>query len=135
MGKVISYGNRNAALKERKVSPVAPISIPELGQGPQPEWLGKKVLAALGVRTPAGELARSADAAVSIADRIGYPVAMKAQAAQLAHKTEAGGVALGVADERGRSQNLGGAARQRGTRAAGPAARWRPGGSHVATRA
>ena len=98
MGKVISYGNRNAALKERKVSPIAPVSIPELGPGPQPEWLGKKVLAALGVRTPAGELARSADAAVSIADRIGYAVAMKAQAAQLAHKTEAGGVALGVAD-------------------------------------
>src|SRR5207302_5949321 len=75
-----------------------PVSVPQLGQGPQSEWLGKQVLAALGVRVPAGELARSADAAVAIADRIGYPVAMKAQAAQLAHKTEAGGVALNVAD-------------------------------------
>ena len=56
------------------------------------------MLAALGVRIPTGELARSVDAALSIADRIGYPVAMKAQAAQLAHKTEAGGVVLGVAD-------------------------------------
>jgi len=99
MGKVIGYGNRNAALSERKVAPVAPVSIPALGSGPQPEWLGKQVLTALGVRTPAGELARSADAAVAIADRIGYPVAMKAQAAQLAHKTEADGVALGVADD------------------------------------
>ena len=98
MGKVIGYGNHNSALKERKVAPVAAISIPQLGQGPQPEWLGKKVLAAFGVRIPTGELARCADAAVAIADRIGYPVAMKAQAAHLAHKTEAGGVALGVAD-------------------------------------
>jgi acyl-CoA synthetase (NDP forming) len=98
MGKAIAYGNRNSALKERKVVPDTPVSIPAIGQGPQPEWLGKKVLAALGVRTPAGELARNADAAVAIADRIGYPVAMKAQAAQLAHKTEAGGVVLGVAD-------------------------------------
>ena len=86
------------------------------------------MLATLGVRTPAGELARSADAAVAIADRIGYPVAMKAQAAQLAHKTEAGGVGLGVADVRP-SQDLGGVARQRRTRTAGPEARRRSGRS------
>jgi acyl-CoA synthetase (NDP forming) len=98
MGKVIGYGNRNSELAERKVTPLGSVSIPELGQGAQPEWLGKKVLAALGIRVPAGELARNAEAAVGIADRIGYPVAMKAQAARLAHKTEAGGVVLGVAD-------------------------------------
>jgi acyl-CoA synthetase (NDP forming) len=98
MGKVIGYGNRNSALLERKVTAVGSVSIPELGQGAQPEWLGKKVLAALGMRVPAGELARSAEAAVGIANRVGYPVAMKAQAAKLAHKTEAGGVVLGVAD-------------------------------------
>jgi acetate---CoA ligase (ADP-forming) len=50
------------------------------------------------MRIPAGELARSVDAAIGIANRVGYPVAMKAQAGKLAHKTEAGGVALGVAD-------------------------------------
>jgi acetate---CoA ligase (ADP-forming) len=98
MGKVIDYGNRNSALAQRKATPVGSISIPELGHGTQPEWLGKKVLAALGLRIPAGDLARSAEAAVGIADRIGYPVAMKAQAAKLAHKTEAGGVVLSVAD-------------------------------------
>ena len=35
------------------------------------------------------------------AARIGYPVAMKAQAGTLAHKTEAGAVMLNVADEAG----------------------------------
>jgi acyl-CoA synthetase (NDP forming) len=30
---------------------------------------------------------------------VGYPVAVKAQAAALSHKTESGGVVLGVADE------------------------------------
>jgi acetate---CoA ligase (ADP-forming) len=98
MGKVIGYGNRNSALAERKAVPVAAVSIPELGKGPQPEWLGKKVLAALGLRVPAGGLARSAEEAVGIADRIGYPVVMKAQAAKLTHKTEAGGVILRLAD-------------------------------------
>jgi acetate---CoA ligase (ADP-forming) len=98
MGKVIGYGNRNSALAVRAAAPVAAVAIPELGAGAQPEWLGKKVLAALGIATPAGELARSVDAAVAIADRTGYPVAMKAQAAKLEHKTEAGGVLLGIAD-------------------------------------
>ena len=37
--------------------------------------------------------------AKQIASRIGYPVALKAQAAALAHKSDAGGVALNITDE------------------------------------
>jgi len=96
MGKVIGYGNRNSALAARTPLPAAPVAIPGLGAGAQPEWLGKKALAALGIATPAGELARNVDAAVAVANRVGYPVAMKAQAAKLEHKTEAGGVMLGL---------------------------------------
>jgi acyl-CoA synthetase (NDP forming) len=73
--------------------------LPKLGKGAQPEWLGKKVLAAAGVRIPDGALARSADEAAALAKKIGYPVALKAQAAALSHKTEAGAVALNIADE------------------------------------
>jgi acetate---CoA ligase (ADP-forming) len=98
MGEAIGYGKRNSALAARKPVPTPQVSIPKLGSGPQPEWLGKKVLAGLGVTVPAGELARSAEEAVTVAQRIGFPVAMKAQAAELLHKTEAGAVALGVAD-------------------------------------
>lgn len=76
-------------------------NLPMLGAGTQPEWLGKKVLAAAGMPIPPGDLARTADDAVAIAKKIGFPVAMKAQAANLAHKTEAGGVILNVADEAG----------------------------------
>ncbi len=57
------------------------------------------MLAAAGIRVPAGELARTADDAAAIAERAGYPVALKAQAAALTHKTEAGGVMLNLADE------------------------------------
>jgi acyl-CoA synthetase (NDP forming) len=74
--------------------------LPKLGKGPQPEWLGKKVLAAVGIRVPQGELARTADEAVAVAKRIGYPAALKAQAAALSHKTEAGGVMLNIADDK-----------------------------------
>ncbi|MBV9968497.1 MAG: acetate--CoA ligase family protein [Xanthobacteraceae bacterium] len=74
-------------------------SSPKLGGGPQPEWLSKKVLAAAGIRVPRGDLARTPDEAVAIAARAGYPVALKAQAARLSHKTEAGGVMLDLGDE------------------------------------
>jgi acyl-CoA synthetase (NDP forming) len=75
-------------------------ALPPLGDGTQPEWLCKKALAAAGIRVPMGELARTPDEAAAIAQRIGYPVALKAQAAKLSHKTEAGGVMLNLADEK-----------------------------------
>lgn len=97
---VTAYGRRLAKL--RSAGPTAPLAgLPALGTGPQPEWIGKQVLAAAGVRVPSGALARTAEEAVGIAARIGYPVAVKAQATALSHKTEAGGVILGVADESG----------------------------------
>jgi len=60
--------------------------------------LCKTLLAAIGIATPHGALAKSSDEAERIAAEIGYPVAMKAQAAALAHKTEAGAVRLNLAD-------------------------------------
>jgi succinyl-CoA synthetase beta subunit len=80
--------------------PQKPIhGLPKLGKGAQPEWLSKKVLAAAGVQVPDGDLARTADEAVAVARRVGYPVVLKAQAAALSHKTEAGGVILNLANE------------------------------------
>ncbi|MEV4241361.1 acetate--CoA ligase family protein [Nocardia sp. NPDC049737] len=76
--------------------PVGPI---DLGSGTQPEWRGKRILAEIGVPVPEGALATSVDEAVDIAAKIGYPVAAKVQAAAVYHKTEAGGLALGIADE------------------------------------
>lgn len=73
--------------------------LPSLGRGTQPEWLGKQVLAKMGIAVPEGGLAKSADDAVAIASRIGFPVVIKAQAASLAHKSEVGGVLLNITDE------------------------------------
>jgi acyl-CoA synthetase (NDP forming) len=92
------YGRSLA--RTRVTSTPAPFAgLPKLGKGPQPEWLGKKVFAAAGIRVPDGDLARSANEAALVAKRIGYPVALKAQAASLSHKTEAGGVVLNLAEE------------------------------------
>ena len=88
-----------ACAAPRQLQSGAVSGLPAMGKGPQPEWLGKKVFAAAGIRVPEGGLAKSVDEAVATAKRIGYPVVVKAQAADLLHKTEAGGVILNVKDE------------------------------------
>jgi acyl-CoA synthetase (NDP forming) len=91
------YGRSLA--RSRAANPAPFPGMPKLGKGAQPEWLGKKILASAGIRVPDGELARTPDEAAAVAKRLGYPVALKAQAAALSHKTEAGGVALNLSDE------------------------------------
>lgn len=61
-----------------------------------PEYRAKRILAPLGVPFARGELATGLDAALAIAGRIGYPVALKAQSAELSHKSDVGGVILGI---------------------------------------
>ncbi|MEU6117061.1 acetate--CoA ligase family protein [Streptomyces sp. NPDC047117] len=58
---------------------------------------GKRITDAYAIPTPAEELATTADEAVALADRIGFPVAMKIVSPQILHKTDAGGVRIGVA--------------------------------------
>jgi acyl-CoA synthetase (NDP forming) len=55
-----------------------------------------EALSAYGVQVPAFEVARSPQEAVSAARRIGYPVVVKLLSPEVAHKTELGGVVLGI---------------------------------------
>ena len=59
----------------------------------------KAMLRDAGLPMPAGRIARSADEAAAHAAALGFPVVMKVVSAQIAHKTEAGGVGLGIASE------------------------------------
>lgn len=77
------------------------------GAGGVSESVGKELLRLYGIPVPAGELATSVDRASEIAREIGYPVALKVEADNLHHKTEVGGVALGIAtDEQLRTEYL-----------------------------
>jgi acetyltransferase len=58
----------------------------------------KELLGAYGIMAPAQALVTSAAAALSAADRIGYPVVLKAVSAALTHKSDAGAVALNLAN-------------------------------------
>jgi acetyl-CoA synthetase len=61
------------------------------------EPTGKSALAAFGVNIPEGVVTTIGDAA-NAADRIGYPVVIKAVSDAIAHKTEAGAVKLNLKD-------------------------------------
>jgi acyl-CoA synthetase (NDP forming) len=63
------------------------------------EYQGKAWLARAGLTVPQGALATTADGAVAAARRIGFPVVLKAQASELPHKSDVGGVLVGLADE------------------------------------
>lgn len=62
------------------------------------EVKGKEVLGAYGFHVPEGALASDAEEAVEIAERIGYPVAMKIVSPDIIHKSDLGGVFLNVAN-------------------------------------
>ncbi len=78
----------------------APLAVPGLDAvaGVVPEYLSKQLLAPLGIPFPASTFAATADEAAAAADALGYPVVLKAQAAALGHKSDAGGVILKLAD-------------------------------------
>ncbi|WP_261843379.1 acetate--CoA ligase family protein [Aliamphritea ceti] len=58
------------------------------------EYLGKRALAGCGLQVPLGELVGNAEEAVTCAERIGYPVVIKAVSNTIVHKTEQGAVVL-----------------------------------------
>ena len=78
-------------------SPLPAPGLPETG-GVIPEYRAKAILAPLGIPFPTGAFCTSVDEALTAAAAIGYPVALKAQSADLSHKSDAGGVVLNLTD-------------------------------------
>jgi len=66
-------------------------------------WLNpeeiRAVLKAYGIPQPSGAFARTADDAVRIAERVGFPVAVKLISSTVVHKSEVGGIRLNVSSE------------------------------------
>ncbi len=68
------------------------------GPGVVPEYRAKQLLAPAGVAFPQGRFVTTLEQAQAAAAELGWPVALKAQSADLSHKSDAGGVILGLSD-------------------------------------
>jgi acyl-CoA synthetase (NDP forming) len=66
--------------------------------GVVPEYRAKAVLAQAGVTFPPSRIATTLAEAQAAAAGLGFPVVLKAQSAELSHKSDAGGVIVGLAD-------------------------------------
>jgi len=61
---------------------------------------GQAVMQAAGIRVPRSQIARNLEEGVRLAEEIGYPVVMKVVSRDILHKSDAGGVALDLMDQR-----------------------------------
>ncbi len=61
-----------------------------------PEYAARDLLRAYGIRFPEAVLARTVEDAVAAAPRLGFPVVLKVASPEISHKTDVGGVALGI---------------------------------------
>jgi acyl-CoA synthetase (NDP forming) len=80
-------------------TPSAFLAGERLPSGVIPEYIAKSLLAEAGIPVPRAELVTELQDARQAAARIGYPVVLKAQSPALPHKSDAGGVVLGLADD------------------------------------
>lgn len=82
---------------ESKTPPII-LQAREEGRTLLSEVESKQILEQAGVNTTRARLARSRDEAVAAATEIGFPVVLKIVSPDIAHKSDAGGVALDLAD-------------------------------------
>ena len=97
-------GEHGAALQRaQRSSSAAPAALalpgPVPANGIYAEYQGKRWLAEAGIPVPRGRLATTPDEAVAIARELGGPVVIKAQASELPHKSDVGGVLVGLDGE------------------------------------
>lgn len=96
-------GGPSKAPSQRRPNAAQQAAVERLRQWSGPATLdevtSKAILAAYGIAGPREQLARDADEAARFAREIGFPVVAKAVSAALPHKSDAGGVVIGIADD------------------------------------
>jgi acyl-CoA synthetase (NDP forming) len=69
-----------------------------LDPGVLPEYRAKQLLAGCGLKMPPSRLVVSLEDALTAAEELGFPLALKAQSSRLPHKSEVGAVTLDIRD-------------------------------------
>ena len=98
LARLTTYGRSVERARTRQA--VVPIVPPPLtGGGTLTEYASKAYIARLGIPVPTGMLVGNLLDATEAAAAIGFPVALKLQAAALPHKSDVGAVLLGINDD------------------------------------
>jgi len=96
MAKLASYAEAQAHALPASQDSVSSVKLPDDLPKVLTEHRAKSLLAAYGLPESQERLTGSAAAAAEAANALGYPVALKIASPDLPHKTEAGGVILGL---------------------------------------
>ncbi|WP_408007972.1 acetate--CoA ligase family protein [Pseudalkalibacillus sp. A8] len=99
LARITEHGQMLRRIKDRKPQNY---SIPDTGlfKDPFNEYTAKLFFEKAGVITPKGDLVQNKDEAFILAERLGYPVVIKAISSKLKHKSDIGGVIIGINNEK-----------------------------------
>jgi acyl-CoA synthetase (NDP forming) len=98
LGALASFGRSFATAKQAKASGDGSYRI-EAAPDRLSEHQAKLVLGKAGIAFPREALVQPNDDAGAIAEKVGFPVVLKVCSPDIAHKTEIGGVAVGIANQ------------------------------------
>ncbi len=100
--RLIDYGQfRERTAAQAGTADAAPLDLPAgTGRASLTEFESKKILGAFGLPITREVLATSAAEAGRAAKTIGFPVALKIQSPDVTHKSDAGGVVLGITSQK-----------------------------------
>lgn len=98
-GRIATYQGQRQALLARGEAALVPLAMGTASTAGVllDEWQSKQALGEFGLPLPRGLLS-TPQTALADAERVGYPLVLKAVSSALPHKTEAGGVALNLRD-------------------------------------
>jgi acetate---CoA ligase (ADP-forming) len=104
LGRVSEYGKALLAAERADAYVSLHPNEPSHSNGPKQkgvwtEFSSKAWLKSYGLNSPNGEMTGDVDTAISIAKLVGYPVVIKAQSTMLPHKSDAGAVLVGIAND------------------------------------
>lgn len=93
------HGRGRGRVRDAPPVAAAPAGLPAIGHGLLAADAAASVARAFGIAVPEQAVCRDADAAAGAARRLGFPVAAKLAGGSHVHKSDAGGVRLGLRDE------------------------------------
>jgi acyl-CoA synthetase (NDP forming) len=99
LGHALQWQERRGHVRQSLPEPLVPHGTVLEDAQPWSEAKGRDLLIQAGVPVVPGELVQSAEEAVAAARRLGAPVALKIVSAQITHKSDIGGVALGLSSD------------------------------------